>query len=432
MLTQPSTIPTVPSFDQEDQVDVGRDRATRTKLKVYLMDMWSFIPYYMAHLSKALQRESVDVTLGSVRYHLDRNYFRNAGVRSDPLLLDWGGKFGWNSLRRIVKSFEYILNLAVLGLRQSISRSSVLHVQFLPFLERGWPFEIWFLRWMHWRGVRIAYTVHNLADRDSRTHGKSLYAAAYQIAHAIICHDREAREKLIRDFGVPLAKIRIIPHGPLFAEEPAGSRDESRKKLGLPLDETLTLCAGVITRYKGILFLLDAWKRMKESGTQGRLLIAGTGEPGLLQQIRETVAAEHLESTVTLWLHFVPVDLLPYLYQAADVLVYPYQACTTSGALLTGLNYGKVFVTTTLPFFREHLVEGQEALMADYGDVDGFATALQQWISDPQRRERAGLKVIGRHSPEQQWRTIAGATAACYHELSEPSAQSISTNRPST
>ena len=320
-------------------------KSTRTKalhLTVYLLDLWSFIPYYMAHLCNALRGAGVDARLGSVRYHLDRNYFRSAGSKPDSFLLDFGGGVKANFLRRIVKTAEYLANLFVIGLRLTFSRLDILHVQFLPFLDRGFRFELWFVRWVHSRGIRIVHTVHNLLDRDSREGGKPLFEELYGLVDAIICHGQEAREKLKKDFGVPIEKIWVIPHGPLFVGKPTESKKDCREKLGLPVDETIVLCAGVISEYKGIPFLLDAWKTQVESGAKSRLVIAGTGDAGLLAQIREKVEREGLRSSVTLWLRFIAVEEIPLLHQAADILVYPYKAGTTSGALLTGLNYEKI------------------------------------------------------------------------------------------
>src|SRR5580658_10407052 len=110
------------------------------ELRVYMMDLWSFIPYYMARLCAVLPRESVRVTLGSVRYHMDRDYFHHAGLAPDRWLLDGGGGIQAGFWRRLVKSIEYLVNLFLLAVRLPISRPDILHVQYLPFLERGWPF----------------------------------------------------------------------------------------------------------------------------------------------------------------------------------------------------------------------------------------------------------------------------------------------------
>ena len=382
-----------------------------------MMEMWSFIPYYVARLCASLSAESVEPTLGSVRYHLDRDYFRNVGLEPDRMLLDSGGRIRVIFFRRIIKSCEYLANLFVLGLRLRSSRADILHLQFLPFLERQMPFEVWFLKWIRRRGIRIVYTVHNVTRQDAPQKGIPLFRRAYSLADALICHGEEARAVLVRDFGVPREKIWVIPHGPLFEEAPKLSPQEARSALGLSSDEPLVLSLGVISQYKGIPFLLDAWKRLQTSGVKARLLIAGTGDAAVIAEIQEKVKRERLEDAVYLWLHFIPVEQLPLLYQAADILVYPYNAGTTSGALLTGMNYGKAIVATRLPFFKENLQEGETALLVNYGDTGALASSLQTLIEHPEECTRIGKSLQREASKGIGWQEIAKKTRECYEKL---------------
>jgi glycosyltransferase involved in cell wall biosynthesis len=387
------------------------------RMRVYLMDLWCFIPYYMARLCASLREQGVDAKLASVRFHLDRNYFRTVGLSPDRCLLDVGGNFSNTFLRRMAKSLEYMLNLCFLGLRVLKSEPTIVHVQYLPFLNRGFPFEIWFLRWVRYRGARVVHTVHNVTDQDAPDRHKSLYARAYCMADVLVCHGKEASAELVRSFGVPADKIQVIPHGPLFEKRPAGSQQEARANLALPPSEPLVLCFGAIRQYKGIPFLLDAWKGFIESGGKGRLLIAGTGDSRFLSLISEKVFANGLKSTVDLWLHYVPVDQLPLLHQAADVLVYPYKAVTTSGALLTGLNYGKAVIATNLPFFREYLRDDENALLVDYGDTNRLAFSLRVLLERPEERFRIAIALQNQHAQRVSWREISKATRECYENL---------------
>ena len=386
-------------------------------IRVYVMDMWSFIPYYMARLCASLRAESVDAILGSVRYHLDRGYFHKSGLAPDRLLIDAAGTIKSKFLRRLMKSCEYVANLAMLGIRLAISRPDILHVEYLPFLERGLGFELWFLKWVRRLGIRIVYTVHNVTRQDAPDQGMPLYRQAYNLADALICHGEEARAELTGKFGIAAEKIWVVPHGPLFEQGPRLSPQEARLKLGLERKETLVLCLGVISQYKGIPFLLDAWKEMKSAGVEGRLLIAGTGDQQVLSEIREKVAAEGLSASVDLWLQFIPVEQLPLLYQAADILVYPYKAGTTSGALLTGLNYGKAVVATKLPFFQEYLKDKETALLVDYGAPEALAFALQTLIQQPQQRSKLAIALVRQASKGIGWEEIAAKTRKCYDQV---------------
>jgi glycosyltransferase involved in cell wall biosynthesis len=386
-------------------------------IRVYMMEMWSFIPYYVGRLCAALADESVEATLGSVRYHLDRGYFHKQGLVPDRVLLDTGGRFGSTFLRRFVKSCEYLANLFLLAVRFAVSRPDILHVQYLPLLEHGLGLEVWFLKWVRRLGIRLVYTVHNVTHPDAPKKGIQLFRRAYNSADALICHGKEAQLELLNSLGIPAEKIWVIPHGPLFEAGPQVSPEEARSALRVKGEGPLVLWQGVISPYKGVLFLLDAWKRVPKLETQAKLLIAGTGDPRVMSQISEKIAAEGIESSVDFWPRFVPVEQLPLLYQAADILVYPYMAGTTSGALLTGMNYGKAIVATRLPFFQEYLKDGETALLVDYGDTDALASSLQALVQYPEERARIANALHRRTSQAISWQEIARKTRDCYEVI---------------
>jgi glycosyltransferase involved in cell wall biosynthesis len=389
-------------------------RRNGRNLRVYMMDLWSFIPYYMARLCGALPAQDVDVTMGTVHYHLDRKYFQKASVPPDRFLIDAGGGISSPIARRLVKSCEYLINLAILGIRLRFVRPDILHVQYLPFLERGWGFELWLVRWARSLGIRVVYTVHNVTRQDAPDRGRPLFRRAYRLADTLICHGEAARTELIRDFAVEDCKIWVIPHGPLFDDAVSVSPQEARSVLHLPLDQTIVLCLGVISEYKGIPFLLEAWKVIQKASLPAKLVIAGTGSPSVLLEIREQVAKDGLARSVDLRLQFIPVEQMPLFFQAADILVYPYKAGTTSGALLTGLNYGKAVVATRLPFFQEYLKDGDNALLTDYGAVESLASALRTLIQQPQERARLSASLQSKSFQGREWEEIAHRTRECY------------------
>jgi len=121
-------------------------------------------------------------------------------------------------------------------------------------------------------------------------------SGAYRTADALICHDGRHRAPIIGTWITP-AKIWLMRRCPLLDgnQSPAvGRADRTATRL--------VLCFGVISEYKGIPFLLDAWKRVIKEGLAGRLLVAGTGDPHLLSSIRDKVSKGGLEASVTLHL----------------------------------------------------------------------------------------------------------------------------------
>lgn len=114
---------------------------------------------------------------------------------------------------------------------------------------------------------------------------------------------------------------------------------------------------------------------------------------------------------------FVSTEELVALYRAADVVVYPYRAITTSGALATGLALGKAIVASDLPVFRELLTNGENAVLVDPENTAELAGALKDLTQNAGLRERLERKVREMNFGDQSWLSIAGKTMQVYESV---------------
>jgi glycosyltransferase involved in cell wall biosynthesis len=208
----------------------------------------------------------------------------------------------------------------------------------------------------------------------------------------------------------------VIPHGPFFYDLPEAGPEQTPQDSEEEPDGVLVLWQGIIFPYKGVDLLLSAWQRVEAQGGNCRLVIAGTGTPELLEQIREQMKSLGLKR-VQLHLRFISARELVALYRAADVVVYPYRAITTSGALATGLALGKTIVASDLPVFRELLTNRVNALLVDPEDSVGLAGALIELAQDADLRERLASRVRAMDFGTRSWRPIAEKTMQAYERV---------------
>jgi glycosyltransferase involved in cell wall biosynthesis len=382
------------------------------------MDLLATVPYYTGHLCDALSRvDELQVAVGSITYHLDRDFFRDRGIQNRPGAFDWVSKVPIPSpaLRRLLKVTEYLINMLALLVRFILVKPDVLHVQFLPLVKTGLPFEIWFLKLVKRRGIKIVYTVHNVLPHNTGDRHRARSQQIFNLANRLICHDACARDRLVNEFQIRPEQISIVPHGPLFAESSTRTPRQARKDLGIPADQCLVLWQGILRPYKGVPFLLEAWQHVARFQNGGACLaIVGTGDEQLVKAIQRDVSALNIGRSVRLELRFVSLSELADFYLAADVLVYPYSEVTTSGALMTGLGYGKAIVASKLPAFEELLRHQGNAMIVSYGDVEGLAKTLARLIGDPGLRRRLGECARESHMNGPQWPEIAKDTLECY------------------
>lgn len=381
---------------------------------MFMMDLWATVPYYTAYLSRALLAIGITVQIGSMTYYLDRECFRARDLRLDPGLSDLVGRFDLpRTARRLLKLVEGAANLLALTVRFAFRPPEVVHVQFLPLLRSRLPLDLRFVRFCRKRGSRLVLTVHDLLPHDTGQEFRDLYRGLYAEVDELICHSAHIRLRLMEEFGVPTRKISVIPHGPFFYDLPLGDEEACRANLGVEQGQQMVLWQGIIFPYKGVDLLLSAWKEVEGHSDRATLVVLGTGDPNLTASLEEQARALGLER-VRFHFRFCSAQELVSAYRAASVVVYPYRAITTSGALATGLALGKAIVASDLPVFRELLVHEESALLVDPTRAPELASALVRLTDDTELRSKLSHAVEMMRFGDQSWAEIAQATANVY------------------
>jgi hypothetical protein len=172
-------------------------------INVFMMDLWTTVPYYDAYLCRALASENLSLTLGAITYYLDPMCFARLGVRNDPGLLDVVGKFKFPTvIRRSLKFLESGINMAALAVKFVFTRPDIVHIQFLPMLRWRLPIDFWYLKFMGRLGIKLVYTVHDILPHDTGEQHKILFQRLYSMVDLLICHSDVVRQELITEFGI--------------------------------------------------------------------------------------------------------------------------------------------------------------------------------------------------------------------------------------
>ncbi len=411
--------PTIAISEQATESPDTKGRRSGVRPRVVMFDLLPTVPYYTGCLSAALKRSTdVEVVLASATYAHDNKCFERIGLENSRGIVDFAYRSQAAMVRRAFKLTEYLLNLALLSRKGSGQGTDIIHVQFTPLIEQKLSFELWFLKTARNRGIKLVYTVHNVLPHEGGEQLRARYEELYSIIDQFICHDDAAKQRMISEFHIDADRIAVIPHGPLFGADHAKSttsdREFARAKMGLPLDECVVLWQGIIRPYKGVTMLLNAWQAAKQAGLRGVLAIVGTGDKTALTEIRQQVRSLGIDSSVHLDLRFVSVQELAAYHEAADVFVYPYKSITTSGALATGLGYGKAIIASDLPAFRQILTHETNALLVPHEDVEGWANALMRITGDDHLRARLSSQTAFGNVPGSDWDDIASRTLNVY------------------
>ncbi|MEG9433408.1 glycosyltransferase family 4 protein [Terriglobus sp. ADX1] len=398
---------------------------------IWLSDAFCFTPWYSAALVKALLNTGASVRFIASDVAGEPAYFKSQGIEPAP------GPFCFrhasrlpSPARKATRLGAAMANSAALRwqLKHSSGRPDILHLQQLPALNHGIHDDFRTIACAQRRGIPVVHTVHNLLPHDSGNTLRATYQTLYATVDRLICHSPDVAEQLTKQFSVNARNISVIPHGPLFEAqmETENERGFARTRLNIQHDRPVVLWQGVMAPYKGLDLLLQAWERCmlrwQHTAPKPLLLIAGTGPATEVALVN--AAAKQLSDSIRSEIRYITTAELPLFFQASDVLVYPYRAITTSGALLTGLSYRKPIIASDLPPFRQFLRHKENALLLPPGDADALTEALYTLLSALSGDETTQplYRTLATGSARNRelytgWDVIAKQTLSVYREL---------------
>lgn len=383
----------------------------KDRVEVNLVDLTCRSLPYDVHLITGLQDAGIDVHLWVAGCLPEQQRVRKRSV------LDVAGKVLRSPFRRAAKGFEYLINGVRLQWGLHTKTPDIVHYQWLPFAEKVPSLEVLNLKFAKRSRAGVVYTVHNVLPHDTGDRYRSAFEQIYQIPDALICHTEESQNQLVRDFGISTSKIWVIPHGPLSGEVENVPQDKARDRLNLNPEIPLCLLFGFIRPYKGVEFLIESWKRIKEQEPAARLILAGQPEDGYGEVLLDKIGSLNLDNEIDTHFEFLSKEKLSLYIQASDVLVYPYRDITQSGAFLTGLTTGKPVVATDVGGFREIIRDGETGLLVDYGNEEQLSEELVGLLQNSERRKQLGQAAREMVETEYSWDAISRKTLECYKSV---------------
>jgi len=208
-------------------------------------------------------------------------------------------------------------------------------------------------------------------------------------AERLVVMNRFARDILAQDYDISPRKVSIIHHGaPDFSRR---DQQEAKARLGLEGKRVLSTF-GLVSRGKGIEYVLEALAAIVSRHPEVCYLIIGKTHPGVQGEEKESYREELACRLQRLGLdghakfvnrYLTKEEIIDYL-AATDIYITPYlnPHQITSGTLAYAVAAGKAIVSTPYLYAR-FLLEGGRGLLVDFRDRVGLAAALNRLLEEP-------------------------------------------------
>jgi len=323
--------------------------------------------------------------------------------------------------RKVVRIVDYYVRLMAYALR---TRATVFHVLWNNKFETfdRVPLMLFYSA----LGKRTLLTVHNVntRERDARDSALNRFTlkTQYRLADGLFVHTDRMKRELMAHYGVPERKITVIPFGINNAVPHSELRhNKARQRLGISDGDRTILFFGNIAPYKGLEYLVEAFKEVMTDDSSCRLIIAGNPKNchSYWAQIQASINAHAYRDRILTRIEFIPDAETEVYFKAADVVVLPYRHIFQSGVLSLGYSFGVPVIATDVGSLREDIIEGRTGFMCKPEDPADLARAIKEYF-------RSALYLgLERHRKEIQdyarkrysWEVVSDITTAIYEQV---------------
>ncbi len=190
------------------------------------------------------------------------------------------------------------------------------------------------------------------------------------------CTVSESTAQELIDLGFQKARIRII--------ENSVDTERYSPLPGITKDPALIVYAGRLKKYKNVSMILDAIKRLNDSGRSLKLAIAGTGddEDNLQAQVKRLGIDKNVE-----FYGFVEEEAKINLYRKAIVFVNPSRKEGWGITNIEAAACGTAVVANNVAGLRDSVRHDETGLLFQENDLNDFVNCLCQVLDNNKKRE---------------------------------------------
>lgn len=264
----------------------------------------------------------------------------------------------------------------------------------------------------------VVTTLHTVLETPDAAQ-RAVMGALAERSERLVVMAAKGAEILRRTYGVPDAKIDVIPHG--IPDIPFADTQDCKARFGVA-GRTVLMTFGLLGPGKGIEHAIRALPEIVKRHPDVVYLVLGATHPHLVAREGERyrLSLERLalecgvESHVIFHNRFVSQDDLTEFIAATDIYLTPYlnEAQITSGTLAYVFGAGKAVVSTPYWHAVELLGEGR-GIVVPFQDSAAIANAVCTYLDDPALMEatRRDAYAAGR---EMIWTAVAARYLATF------------------
>ena len=242
---------------------------------------------------------------------------------------------------------------------------------------------------------------------------------AVRSAAAIICGSDNSKCDIVKAYGIPSDKVRVIPYGVDHERFHPGATLERNWAQALGIRDGYVLHVGTFSYRKNIPTLLHAVAHLRARGMWGnrQVVLAGSQRLSIKggHEVFETIRELDLSGSVVLTGH-TPDEHIPGLYAHAGLLVVPSLYEGFGFPVLEAMAVGTPVVCSDTSSLPE--VAGDAAIFFPPHDHYALARAMEDLLRNPSIAEQLRRKGF-EQARQFTWQRAAEQTIGIYREVAK-------------
>ena len=200
------------------------------------------------------------------------------------------------------------------------------------------------------------------------------------------------------------AVYRVTPHPTygVFCKQ-GMSMSKAREQLKIDQGQRVLLFFGFVRKYKGLQYLLEAMKLLKEKDFKVQLWVVGDfGEDK--DEYVEQIRRFEIEDQVQMVEGYVPDDEVEKYFAASDLVVLPYLSATQSGIVQIAFGFEKPVLVTEVGGLPDVVTNGKTGYVVEPQSAEMIAEAIMDYYIN--NRREAFVSQIEKEKDRFSWKTF--------------------------
>jgi len=267
----------------------------------------------------------------------------------------------------------------------------------------------------------VVTTLHTVLPHP-KPHIREIVRQICRLSQVVVVMVDMARLILADDYGIEAEKLRTIPHGVPTVPKKSDTQDKRDLKLeGRKVLATI----GLLSRGKGIEYVIEAMPAVLEENPEAIYLILGTTHPHIRQKEGEAYRKKLMRRVEELGLKdhvkfnnrfLTQREIIRYLH-ATDIYITPYlnRDQITSGTLAYAVGAGKALISTPYIYAQEILAEGR-GMLAKFKSSASIGRCVNLIFGTPGLKEHLETEA-SKYGRRTSWSKVARQYITLFEEV---------------